>query len=88
MTLTLSIDNVGIIKWWVDASYNVHPDCKGHTGEMMSFGSGAAISSAKKQNINSDSSTIAELIGLHDTLPNIMWTKYFFNIKIVRYVSC
>eukprot|EP00804_Cyclotella_cryptica_P002560 CCRYP_010401-RA/>CCRYP_010401-RA protein AED:0.15 eAED:0.13 QI:0/0/0/0.5/1/1/8/0/1350 len=41
MKLTLSVDNLSQIKWWVDASYNTHEDCKGQTGAMMSLGEGA-----------------------------------------------
>ena len=41
LPLILEIDNLNIIKWWVDISYATHPDCKGHTGAMMSLGKGA-----------------------------------------------
>ena len=27
LKLTLSVDSMSIIKWWVDASYNTHDDC-------------------------------------------------------------
>ena len=36
MKLKLSVENLGIIRWWVDASYNVHDDCKGQTGAIIS----------------------------------------------------
>ena len=32
MTLTLSVHDLGQIRWWVDSSYNIHEDCKGQTG--------------------------------------------------------
>jgi hypothetical protein len=32
MPLTLEGDCVCVIKWWVDASFAVHPDMKSHTG--------------------------------------------------------
>ena len=36
MKLTLQVENLSIVKWLADASYNVHPDSKGHTdGGMM-----------------------------------------------------
>ena len=38
MELTISIDLLSILKWWVDASYNTHDDCKGHTGAMTNLG--------------------------------------------------
>ena len=40
MTLVLCTDDQGHIQWWIDASYAVHPDLKGHTGATMSMGSG------------------------------------------------
>jgi hypothetical protein len=31
MPLTLEADNVHVIKWWIDASFAIHPDMKSHT---------------------------------------------------------
>jgi hypothetical protein len=36
--LTLSADNLRVVKWYVDASFVVHPDFKSHTGAMMTLG--------------------------------------------------
>ena len=33
----LTADTLNIIHWWVDVSYGVHWDCKGHTGAIMSM---------------------------------------------------
>ena len=40
LPLTLEVDDLRLISWWVDASFAIHPDCKGHTGAMMSLGKG------------------------------------------------
>jgi hypothetical protein len=48
MPLTLEAGNMSIIKWWVDASYAVHPDMKSHTGGMMSLGKGAIYGASTK----------------------------------------
>ena len=40
-----------MIRWWVDASYAVNWDCKGHTGVMMSMGRGALVNIAKNTNL-------------------------------------
>jgi hypothetical protein len=32
MKLSLSVDSLDVIRWYVDASYNMHWDCKGQTG--------------------------------------------------------
>ena len=57
MKLTLTVDNLSIIKWWVDASDRTHHDLKGHTGSMMSLGGGAVVSGSRKQKLNVKSST-------------------------------
>jgi hypothetical protein len=77
LKLTLVVDNIGFIRWWVDASYNVHYDCKGHTGAMMSLGEGANMTVCRKQKINVRSSTEGELVGIDDVLPSILWARYF-----------
>ena len=57
LKLTLTIDDFSMVRWWVDASDRTHPDCKGHTGTMMSMGSGVILSSSRKHKINTLSST-------------------------------
>ena len=44
MKLTLSVEDMSVICWWVDASYNAHEDFRGQTGALMSLGKGAVIS--------------------------------------------
>jgi hypothetical protein len=60
MRLRLSVNALGVIHWWVDASYNVHDDCKGQTGAMMSLGKGTPISFYRKQKLNVRSSIARE----------------------------
>jgi len=38
LALTLSADDPGKIRWYVDASFAVHPDMKSHTGAIMTLG--------------------------------------------------
>ena len=75
--LTLSADNLKIIKWYVDASFAVHPDFKSHTGAVMTMGNGAIQSISRKQKLNTRSSTEAELIGVDDAATMVLWTKLF-----------
>ena len=77
MPLILSADSLTLARWWVDAAYAVHADCKGHTGAGMSLSQGMAMSYSWKQKINTKSSTEAELVGVDDSLGYILWARYF-----------
>ena len=35
MELTLEAESMDTIRWWIDMSYVVHPDLKGHSGGMV-----------------------------------------------------
>ena len=41
MKLTLMRDELYMVKLWVDASYEIHDDCKCHTGAVVTLGKGA-----------------------------------------------
>ena len=77
LCLTLCANEIGILKWYMDASYAIHVNCRGHTDAMMTFGNGTITSSSHKQKINARSSTEAELIGVDKDLPKMIWTRYF-----------
>ena len=68
---------MGVIKWYVEASYANHNDCQPHTDAIMTFGGGAMTSFSQQQKLNAKSSTEAELIGVDEALPQILWTWYF-----------
>ena len=77
MVLTLRANDDGTVQWWIDASYTVHEDMKGHTGATLSLGKGTIYSGSWKQKLVAQSSTESELIGMHDVLPQVLWTKQF-----------
>lgn len=77
LPLTLKADGSGNLYWWVDASFGVHPDMKGHTGGTFSMGKGSIYSTSSAQKLVGRSSTEDELIGVHDVLPQMLWTRYF-----------
>ncbi len=78
MELTLVADEMNLIlHWCVDGLHQIHEDCRGQIGSLMTLGKGAAISSSNKMKCNTQSSAETELISLHDKLPDIVWTRYF-----------
>ena len=81
--LTLEADDAGTIdpRWWVNASFATHSDMRSHTGGIMSLGKVAICASSKRQRINTKSSTEAELVGVNDVLPRILWTRYFLEAQ-------
>jgi hypothetical protein len=77
MPLILSADSLALCRWWVDASFAVHEDMKGHTGAGMSFGQGMVLGYSWKHKNTAKSSTESEIYGVDDTLGHILWTRYF-----------
>ena len=77
LTLQLQVDESNLLQWWVDAAYATHPDMKGQTGATFTMGHGSIYSNSLKQKSVARSSTEAELIGMHDILPQILWTCNF-----------
>ena len=60
----------------MDAAFAVHHDMRSHTGGCLSLGKGEMYSESTKQKLNGKSSTEAELIGVDDIMPQILWTRY------------
>jgi hypothetical protein len=54
---------------------------RGHTGGAMSLGGGSVYSTARKQKLVTRSSTECELVGVHDVMPQIEWTKLFLEAQ-------
>jgi hypothetical protein len=79
--LTLSANSLHNVRWWVDASYAVHPDMRSHTGGAMSLGRGVIYGTSKKQKLNTKSSTESEVVGTDDVMPQMLWTLYFLEAQ-------
>ena len=77
LPLILSANGSGILKWWVDASFAVHPNMRGHSGGGLSMGRGFPIVSSTKQKLNTRSSTETEVVGANDFMPATCWTRNF-----------
>jgi hypothetical protein len=61
----INVNNLSILKWYVDGSHNVHWDCKRHAGAMFTLRKGAVSSYSRKVKLNTHSSTETELVSGH-----------------------
>jgi hypothetical protein len=78
MLMIMSANGSGILKWWVDTSFAVNPNMRGHSRGGLSLGRGFTIVSSTKQNLNTQSSTETDIMGADDFMLAICWTRYFF----------
>ena len=82
LKLTLQADQLKFaVHWYVDGSHQIHEDCRGQTGSLVTFGKGAVYSSSTKMKQNTKSSTETELISLGDKLTDIVWMRYFIECQ-------
>ena len=77
LKLTLTIESMGFIKWFIDGSHNTHWDCKGHDGAMMVMGCGAISSYSRRIKVNTKSSTETKLVLVDAYMPEVLWYLYF-----------
>jgi hypothetical protein len=75
--LVLSAENDGLLMWYVDASFAVHPNMGGHTGGWLTMGRGFPIVASWKQKLNMKSLNESKLVGVDDVMPIMLWTCYF-----------
>ena len=81
MPFVLTTDRSGILKWWVDTSFAVHPNMRGHSGGGLSLDKGFPIVSSTKQKLNTRSSMETEIVGADDFMPMICWTRQFLEAQ-------
>jgi hypothetical protein len=81
LRLTLFAESLSNLIWYVDASHQLHDDCKWHTGSLLTFGCGTTTSSSTKHNISSKSSCESEIIGLYEKVGDVLWTRQFLEAQ-------
>jgi hypothetical protein len=81
LKLKISVEDLGILKWYVDGSHNTHWDCKGHGGAMFTMGKGATSSYSRKVKLNTRSSTETELILSDMYMPEMLWLLHFIEAQ-------
>ena len=64
--LTLSADDLKVMKWYADAIFSGHPDFNIHTGVIMTMVQVAMQSVSSKQKLSTRIRTEAELVTVND----------------------
>ena len=65
----IGADSIRDLHVWVDASHAIHENMRGHTGGVMSVGTGTIHCKSSKQKLNTRSTTESELVGVSEYLP-------------------
>ena len=73
----MSMNDLSILKWYVDGLHNLFWVYKGHAGAMFTRGEGAVSSYSRKLKLNTQSSTEMELVGADMYMPKMLWCLYF-----------
>jgi hypothetical protein len=77
LPLRIGANKHGTLEWYVDASFTVHPNMRGHTRGGLRMGTDFPIIGSWKQKLNTRSSTESKIVGVYNTMPLILWTRYF-----------
>ena len=72
LTLVMSADKIGIIKWYIFGSYDVHPIMRGHTEGGLTMGRGLPISVSSNQRLNTRSSTESKIVLVDQLIPLVL----------------
>ena len=81
LPLILSANASGVLKWWIDTSYEVHTKMWGYTCGELYMGRGYPIVTSTKQNLNNHSSTESDIGGVHECMSDVFWTRYFMEAQ-------
>jgi hypothetical protein len=81
LKLKLNVDNLEMLKWYVDGSRNIHEDCRGHGEALFSMGIGATVSYSRKLKLNTLSLTESKLITADMYMPEMRWLLYFIQAQ-------
>ena len=71
MSKVIGANGLEILQTWVDSSYAIHQDMKGHTSVVMSMDRGIIHNKCSKQKLNTNISTKTKVVGASNYIP---WT--------------
>jgi hypothetical protein len=81
LKLKLSVGDLGLLKWYVDGSHDVHRDCKEHGGAMFMMGKESTSICSRKITLNTKSSTETELVVADVYMLEMLWTLNFIQAQ-------
>ncbi len=81
LPLTLGATSGGVLHWYMDAAFAVHPNMRGHSGGALTLGLRFPTSSSVKQKLNTRSSTESKLLGVDDLMSLIVWSHNFLKAQ-------
>ncbi len=81
LPLTLGATSSGVLHWYVETAFAVHPNMRGHSGGALTMGLGFPISSSGKQKLNTCSSTESKLVGVNNLMSLIVWSRNFLKAQ-------
>ena len=82
LKLILTIDSIGVIKWFIYGSHNTHWDFKGPGSAMVVMVCGAISSYSRRMKVNTRSSTETELVLVDAYIPEVLWYLCFIQAQI------
>ena len=88
---TIGADDLHHILMMVDSAHAVHEDMRGHTGGLLTFGTGVVDQKSSKQKMNTRSSTECEHVGTSEYLPKNIYFEMVMEgqgYKLKRNVFC
>ena len=77
LPLLLGANRTGMLKWWINVSYAVHLNLRGHSGGGIFMERSFSLSASTKHNLNTRSSTKSKIVGLDDFMPGIICMRNF-----------
>ena len=80
--LILSSNRIRILKWWIDGSFPLHPNIRGHTGGVISMGRWFPIVGSTKQKLNMWSSTETRIVVVDYCMPEVLWNRYWLDAQV------
>ena len=75
------MDDLWSLRTWIDRSYAVHENMRGHTGGGISQGWGLVHAKATKQKLTWKSSTETEVIAVSEYVPYKIWLINFMEAQ-------